>query len=119
LEELAAMAYRNAIDEGLRMKTRESWYQKYTNAVLALNQLLKDLQYKEYEKRLRVVEESRRLRRIVLSAADAGKRPASVAQKDRRRRNRMVLVHHRETSLSHRCGRYSQFSGVPSRKRIG
>ncbi len=47
-----ALAYRNAMDEGLRMRTRESWYQKYTNAVLALNQLLKDLQYKEYEKRL-------------------------------------------------------------------
>ncbi len=58
------------MDEGLRMKTRESWYQKYTNAVLALNQLLKDLQYKEYEKRLRVIEESRRLRRTVLSGVD-------------------------------------------------
>jgi len=73
LEELAALAYRNAMDEGLRMKIRESWYQKYTNAVLALNQLLKDLQYKEYEKRLKVIEESRRLRRTVLSAADARK----------------------------------------------
>jgi hypothetical protein len=67
------MAYRNAMDEGLRMRTRESWYQKYTNAVLALNQLLKDLQYKEYEKRLRVIEESRRLRRIVLSGVDPRK----------------------------------------------
>ncbi len=49
------------------MKTRESQFQKYTNAVLALNQLLKDLQYKEWEKRLRVIEESRGLRRTVLS----------------------------------------------------
>jgi len=68
-----ALAYRNAMDEGLRMRTRESWYQKYTNAVLALNQLLKDLQYKEYEKRLKVIEESRRLRRMIMSAADARK----------------------------------------------
>ncbi len=73
LEELAALAYRNAMDEGLRMRSRESWYQKYTNAVLALNQLLKDLQYKEYEKRLKVIEDSRKLRRTVLSAADARK----------------------------------------------
>jgi len=73
LEELAALAYRNAMDEGLRMRTRESWYQKYTNAVLALNQLLKDLQYKEYEKRLKVIEDSRKLRRTVLSAADTRK----------------------------------------------
>jgi len=73
LEELAALAYRNAMDEGLRMRTLESWYQKYTNAVLALNQLLKDLQYKDYEKRLKVIEDSRKLRRTVLSAADARK----------------------------------------------
>ncbi len=86
LEELAALAYRNAMDEGLRMKTRESWYQKYTNAVLALNQLLKDLQYKEFEKRLRVIEESRRLRRTVLSPADAKKWLASVTRKNRQRK---------------------------------
>jgi hypothetical protein len=67
---LAALAYRNAMDEGLRMRTRESWFQKYTNAVLALNQLLKDLQYKEYERRLKVIEDSRRLRRTVLSGVD-------------------------------------------------
>jgi hypothetical protein len=66
------------MDEGLRMRTRESWYQKYTNAVLALNQLLKDLQYKEYEKRLKVIEDSRRLRRTILSAADVRKRLGSV-----------------------------------------
>jgi len=61
------------MDEGLRMRTRESWFQKYTNAVLALNQLLKDLQYKEYEKRLKVIEDSRRLRRTVLSGVDVRK----------------------------------------------
>ncbi len=70
---MAALAYKNAMDEGLRMKTRESWYQKYTNAVLALNQLLKDLQYREYERRLRLIEDSRRLRRTVLSGVDVRK----------------------------------------------
>jgi hypothetical protein len=74
------------MDEGLRMRTRESWYQKYTNAVLALNQLLKDLQYKEYEKRLRVVEESRRLRRMVLSGIDARKRFVSLTRRVRRKK---------------------------------
>ena len=83
LQELVALADRNAMDESLRMKTRESWYQKYTNAVLALNQLLKDLQYKEYEKRLRVIEESRRLRRMVLSGVDVRKWLASVKGKNR------------------------------------
>src|SRR6266436_5068145 len=98
------------MDEGLRMRTRESWYQKYTNAVLALNQLLKDLQYKEYEKRLKIIEDSRKLRRTVLSPADARKWLASVTRKAQQRRNRMVLVHHRKTSLSRPCGRYSPLS---------
>ena len=84
--ELVALAYRNAMDEELRMKTRESWYQKYTNAVLALNQLLKDLQYKEFEKRLRLIEESRRLRRMVLSGVDAKKWLASVTRNNRQRK---------------------------------
>ena len=71
------------MDEELRMKTRESWYHKYTNAVLALNQLLKDLQYKDYEKRLKVIEESRRLRRTVLSGINARKWLATVSGKNR------------------------------------
>ncbi len=57
---LADLAYRNAVDEELKMKTREDWFGKYTNAVLALNQLLKDSQYKDYESRLRLLEESAR-----------------------------------------------------------
>jgi len=84
---LAALAYRNAMDESLRMRTRESWYQKYTNAVLALNQLLKDLQYKEYEKRLKVIEDSRKLRRTVLSATDAKKLFGPVKRKVPSRKN--------------------------------
>jgi hypothetical protein len=71
LTELAALAYRNVMDPELKMKTRENWYHKYTNAVLALNQLLKDLQYKDYEERLRMLEKSGvRLRRTVLVPAE-------------------------------------------------
>lgn len=70
LAELAALAFKNAMDPDLKMKTRENWYGKYTNAVLALNQLLKDLQYRDYEERLRVLEKSGvRLRRMVLVPA--------------------------------------------------
>jgi len=57
---LADLAFRNAVDEELKMKTREDWFGRYTNAVLALNQLLKDSQYKDYESRLRLLEESAR-----------------------------------------------------------
>ena len=58
LAALAELAYENSVDESLKMKTREDWFGKYTNAVLALNELLKDSQFKDYEKRLRLLEES-------------------------------------------------------------
>ena len=61
LAEMAGLAYRNSTDEGLKIKTRADWFQKYTNAVLALNQLLKDSQHKEYERRLRIIEEAARI----------------------------------------------------------
>ncbi len=39
------------------VRMQEAWHRQYTNTVLALNQLLKDTQYKEYEKRLKAIEE--------------------------------------------------------------
>jgi len=39
------------------VRMQEAWQRQYTNTVLALNQLLKDTQYKEYEKRLKAIEE--------------------------------------------------------------
>ena len=96
LAELAALAYRNAMDPELKMKTRENWYGKYTNAVLALNQLLKDLQYKDYENRLRILEKSGvRLRRMILSPAEFKEQgvrskeldPAILGEQGHQRRN--------------------------------
>ena len=96
LAELAALAYRNAMDPELKMKTRENWYGKYTNAVLALNQLLKDLQYKDYENRLRILEKSGvRLRRMISSPAEFKEQadrskeqdPAMPEQNHQRRKN--------------------------------
>ncbi len=70
LAHMAEIAYENSIDVNLSMRMRESWHQRYTNTVLALNQLLKDSQYKDYEKRLRVIEESGKTpRRMVWSRA--------------------------------------------------
>lgn len=57
LREIADQAYQNCMDETLRLKTREGWHQKYTNTVLALNVLLKDSQIKDYEKRMKIIEE--------------------------------------------------------------
>ena len=57
LRESADLAYRNAMDALLPMRMRETWHRQYTNTVLALNQLLRDSQYKQYEERMRAIEE--------------------------------------------------------------
>lgn len=56
LAELAEIAYKNAVDLQLKIQTREVWHTKYTSTVLALNQLLKDSQYRDYEERMREIE---------------------------------------------------------------
>ncbi len=89
LAQMAALAYKNSTDERLRMKTREDWFQKYTNAVLALNQLLKDSQHKDYERRLRIIEESSRTpRRMVLTRAMVEKRFGILRGRDRDKQSR-------------------------------
>lgn len=57
LRESADLAYRNSMDTSLPMRMRETWHRQYTNTVLALNQLLRDSQYKQYEERMRAIEE--------------------------------------------------------------
>lgn len=57
LSEMTEFAYNNAMDAKMKIQTRELWYRKYTNLVLALNQLLKDSQYRDYEERMREIEE--------------------------------------------------------------
>ncbi len=87
LVKMAELAYKNAMDQELKMRTRESWHQKYTNTVLALNQLLKDLQYKDYEKRLKLIEESgTRPRRPLLSKDEVRRRIASATRKELNKR---------------------------------
>ncbi len=82
LAHMAEIAYRNSIDANLSVRMQETWHQRYTNTVLALNQLLKDSKYKDYEKRLRVIEESGKTpRRMVLSRADTRRWARSVQRK--------------------------------------
>jgi len=47
------------LDENLDLKTRERWTQLYNNTSLILNQLLKDRQMRDWEKRLREIEKYR------------------------------------------------------------
>ncbi len=104
LVRMAEIAFENSIDQKLTLRMRESWHQRYTNTVLALNQLLKDSQYRDYEKRLKVIEESGRvLRRTMLSRPKVRRLEGSTARKGENlqhtqtshgRRNEYWLDHH-------------------------
>jgi len=49
------------LDKKLDLKTRERWTQLYNNTSQILNQLLKDRQMRDWEKRLREIEKYRRI----------------------------------------------------------
>ncbi len=48
------------MDQNMDLKTRERWTQLYNNTSQVLNQILKDRQMRDWEKRLRIIEEYRR-----------------------------------------------------------
>lgn len=54
---MAALAHKNATDPEMPIRLQVEWHSRYTNTVLALNQLLKDSQYRDYEERMREIEE--------------------------------------------------------------
>jgi len=56
LLESVDFAFKKFQDTNIDLKTRQGWFEKHTSAVLALNQLLKDLQMKKWEIRLQEVE---------------------------------------------------------------
>ena len=61
----------------LDVKTREGCIQNHTNTALALNQILKDRQNRDWEERLRELEEAGKIPRGILppSKTAARKRP--------------------------------------------
>ena len=62
LAELSSLAYKNCTNKNLAMRIRENWHKRYTNHVLALNVLLKDSQLKDYEERMKIIEEHEKKR---------------------------------------------------------
>ncbi len=54
------------LNEKLDVKTRERWTQMHTNTAQVLNQILRDRQFKEWEKRLRELEARGRILRGTL-----------------------------------------------------
>lgn len=59
LQKAADMAYKTMNDERIDLKTRQSWFKRYTDAARALTQALKAREEKDWEKRLQEVREYR------------------------------------------------------------
>jgi hypothetical protein len=60
LRQNLARCRRIILDEKLDLKTRERWTQLYNNTSKVLNQMLKDRQMRDWEKRLREIEAYRK-----------------------------------------------------------
>jgi hypothetical protein len=60
LRQNLARCRRVMMDQNMDLKTRERWTQLYNDTSQVLNQVLKDRQMRDWEKRLRVIEEYRR-----------------------------------------------------------
>ena len=57
LRQNLARCRRVLIDQNMDLKTRERWTQLYNNTSQVLNRILKDRQMRDWEKRLREIEE--------------------------------------------------------------
>lgn len=71
LEQSLAMSRAMMTNQKLDPKTRERWTQLHTNTAQVLNQVLRDKQYREWEKRLKELEASGRIPRRAILSADA------------------------------------------------
>ena len=56
LEQSLAMSREMMMNQKLDPKTRERWTQLHTNTAQVLNQILRDKQFREWEKRLKELE---------------------------------------------------------------
>jgi len=70
LEQSLAMSREMMTNQKLDPKTRERWTQLHTNTAQVLNQILRDKQYKEWEKRLKELEAAGHIPRSKLSSSD-------------------------------------------------
>jgi hypothetical protein len=71
LRQNLARCRRVIVDQNMDLKTRERWTQLYNNTSQVLNQILKDRQMRDWEKRLREIEKFRGIqKRTVQSETD-------------------------------------------------
>ena len=60
LRQNLARCRRVIVDETMDLKTRERWTQLYNNTSQVLNQVLRDRQMRDWEKRLQLIEQHRK-----------------------------------------------------------
>ena len=60
LRQNLARCRRIIVDETLDLKTRERWTQLYNNTSQVLNQVLRDRQMRDWERRLQLIEQHRK-----------------------------------------------------------
>ncbi len=70
LEQSLAMSREMMMNQKLDPKTRERWTQLHTNTAQVLNQVLRDKQHREWEKRLKELETSGHIPRKTGSSVD-------------------------------------------------
>jgi len=58
-------------DERIDVKTRQAWFKRYTDAVRTLSQILKAREEKDWENRLRQIEEYRKKQNTTTTASAA------------------------------------------------
>ena len=63
------------LNEKLDVKTRERWTQMHTNTAQVLNQILRDNQFREWEKRLKELEAKGRIPRGTLRRVEESEGP--------------------------------------------
>jgi hypothetical protein len=73
LEESLAMSREMMVNQKLDPKTRERWTQLHTNTAQVLNQILRDKQFRDWEKRLKELEAAGHLPRKTRWSGDWSK----------------------------------------------
>ncbi len=64
------------LNEKLDVNTREKWTQKHTNTAQVLNQVLRDRQFKDWEKRMKELEARGRIVRRTIRRLEDSQAPA-------------------------------------------
>jgi len=69
LQTAANLAYGMMRDERIDVKTRQAWFKRYTDAIRTLSKVLKEREEKDWENRLRIIEEYRKRQNTTMGSS--------------------------------------------------